>query len=166
MLIKAVKKAKDGPWEVGTGQKEEALRTWLGEKIARVDKLEESLEQKGGRIAKGAPAREEQGSAEEGQGYRTQEEWVKEETRRHRQQTKRDQNKQTRDQDRGEKRNQVYSPAEKIIKDRPEDEEEEEIQRALEPKCQEKKRAGRGQGEEMEEYDPDLTLEVAVNMEE
>ena len=92
-------------------------------------------------MAKGAPAREKQGSAKEGQGYRTQEEWIKEETRRHRQQTKRDQNKQTRDQDRGEKRNQVYSPAEKIIKDRPEDEEEEEIQRALEPKCQEKKRA-------------------------
>ena len=40
-LIESVKEAKDGPWEVGTGLKEEALRTWLGEQIARVDKLEE-----------------------------------------------------------------------------------------------------------------------------
>ena len=88
-------------------------RTWLGEKIARVDNLEESLDQKGGRMAKGAPAREKQGSAEEGQGYRTQEEWIKEEMRRHRQQTKRDQNKQTRDQGRGENWNQIPSSTEK-----------------------------------------------------
>ena len=123
------------PWELGAGLKEEALRTWLGEQIARVDKLEESLDQKGGRMAKGAPAREKQGSVKEGQGYRTQEEWIKEEMRRHRQQTKRDQNKQTRDQGRGEKQNQVHSSAEKMIKDRPEYEEGEQLQRALEPKC-------------------------------
>ena len=73
-LIEAVKEAEDGPWEVGTGLKEEALRTWLREQIARVDKLEESLDQKGGRMAKGAPAREKQGSVEEGQGYGAQEE--------------------------------------------------------------------------------------------
>ena len=65
-LTEAVKEAEYGPWEVGAGLKKEALRTWLGEQVARMDKLEESLDQKGGRMAKGAPAREKQGSAEEG----------------------------------------------------------------------------------------------------
>ena len=68
-LIEAVKEAEKGPWEVGPGMKEEALRTWLGEQVSRMDKLEESLDQKGGRLAKGAPAREKQGSEEEGQRY-------------------------------------------------------------------------------------------------
>ena len=66
-LIGAVKEAEEGSWEAGSGLKEEALRKWLGEQVSRMDKLEESLDQKGGELAKRAPVREKQGSAEEGQ---------------------------------------------------------------------------------------------------
>ena len=165
-LIEAVKEAEDGPWEVGAGLKEEALRTWLGEQVARMDKLEESLDQKGGRMAKGAQAREKQGSAEEGQRYGAQEEWIQEETRRHRQQTKRDQDKPARDQGRGENWNRIPSPSGKPIQDRPDYEGEEELQRALEPNCQEMKGAGGSHGKETEEDDPDLAFAVVVSMEE
>ena len=91
---------------------------------------------------------------------------MQEETRRHRQRTKGDQNKQTRDQGRRENWNQIPSPSEKTIQDRPEYEEEEELRRALEPKRQERKGTGRSHGEKPEEYDPDRAFGVAVSMEE
>ena len=78
-----------------------------------MDNLEESFDQKGRTLAKGAPAREKKGSAREGQRYGVQEEWMQEETRKHMQQTKRDQNKYTREQGRGENWNQILSPSEK-----------------------------------------------------
>ena len=37
--------------------KEEALRKWFGEQVSRMDKLEESLDEKGGELAMGAPVR-------------------------------------------------------------------------------------------------------------
>ena len=91
--------------------KEEALRRWLGEQVSRMDKLEESLDQKGGELARGAPVRKKQGSAEEGQRYGAQEEWKQEEMRRLRQQKKRDQNKRAHKQGRGEGSNRIFSPS-------------------------------------------------------
>ena len=54
----------------------------------------------------------------------------------------------------------------KTIQDRPDYGEEEELRRALGPKCQDRKREGRSHEEKLEEDDPDLAFAVAASMEE
>ena len=96
--------------DAGSGLKEEALRRWIREQVARMDKLQASLDQKRRELAMHAPVREKKGSAEEGRRYGAQEEWKREEMRRLRQQTKRDQNKRAHEQGRGEGRNLISNP--------------------------------------------------------
>ena len=90
--------------------KEEALRRWIGEQVARMEDLKESLDQKRRELARQAPVGEKKGSAEEGQRYGAQEEWKQEEGRRLRQQARRDQDKRAHEQGRGEGRNRISSP--------------------------------------------------------
>ena len=54
-LIVAMKEAGEGPWEAGSGLREGALLRLLGEQVARMEDLKESLDQKRRELAMNTP---------------------------------------------------------------------------------------------------------------
>ena len=93
MLIVAVKEAGEGPLEAGSGLREGALLRWLGEQVARMEDLKESLDQKRRELAMSTQVGEKTESAEEFPRYSAKKEWILEERRRLRQHARRDQDK-------------------------------------------------------------------------
>ena len=51
-LIVAVREAGEGPWEAGSGQREEALLGWLEKQVDQMEDLKESLDQKRRELAR------------------------------------------------------------------------------------------------------------------
>ena len=110
-LIVAVKEAGVGPWEAGSGRREEALLRWLGDRAAWMKDLKESLDQKKRELAMWTQVGEKKESAKDFLRYRAKEEWILEERRRLRQQARKDRDKQDPEQGQREGGIRISSPS-------------------------------------------------------